>query len=206
MSKIDFFGHFFYAALFMGMLLLQSKDYRGWAFRFAGEVGWIGLGFVMGMSSVWAWGFIFLVVDTMGFLKWQKEEQTQRKLCGCLPDGDCALCHDYLAEQMPVRERPMWDAGGTYMPGQIVMYTPQSETESHFEQEPPVVATPAIMREIARLKAAKKKVTKNATSPKAKRSSRKATNSKAKSSPTTSRNKKVQPVQRKVRKAVRRAR
>lgn len=75
MTKVDFFGHWFYFFLFTGMLLLQAKDYRGWAFRFAGEVGWIGIGLVMGMSSIWAWGFAFLAVDVLGYLKWQKEEQ-----------------------------------------------------------------------------------------------------------------------------------
>ena len=75
MSKVDFFGHWFYFFLFIGMLLLQSKDYRGWAFRFAGEVGWIGIGLVIGMSSVWLWGFAFLVVDVLGYFKWQKEQE-----------------------------------------------------------------------------------------------------------------------------------
>ena len=75
MTKVDFFGHWFYFFLFIGMLLLQSKDYRGWAFRFAGEVGWIGIGLVMGMSSIWLWGFAFMVVDVLGYLKWQKEQE-----------------------------------------------------------------------------------------------------------------------------------
>lgn len=75
MSKVDFFGHFFYFFLFLGMLLIQYKDYRGWAFRFAGEAGWIVIGLVMGMSSIWAWGFVFLTVDALGFLKWQKEHR-----------------------------------------------------------------------------------------------------------------------------------
>lgn len=75
MTKVDFFGHWFYFFLFVGMLLLQTKDYRGWAFRFAGELGWIGIGFVMGMSSIWAWGFAFLAVDVLGYFKWQKEQQ-----------------------------------------------------------------------------------------------------------------------------------
>ena len=75
MTKVDFFGHWFYFFLFMGMLLLQAKDYRGWAFRFAGEVGWIGIGLVIGMSSVWLWGFAFLVVDVLGYFKWQKEQE-----------------------------------------------------------------------------------------------------------------------------------
>lgn len=83
MSKADFFGHWFYFFLFIGMMLLQAKDYRGWAFRFTGEAGWIGIGLIMGMSSIWAWGFAFLAVDLLGYLKWQKEHQktvaTKRK-------------------------------------------------------------------------------------------------------------------------------
>ena len=75
MSKVDFFGHAFYFFLFLGMLLLQAKDYRGWAFRFAGELGWIGIGFYLGMSSIWAWGFAFMAVDVLGYFKWQKEQE-----------------------------------------------------------------------------------------------------------------------------------
>jgi hypothetical protein len=76
MSKVDFFGHFFYASLFLGMLLLSAKDFRGWAFRFAGEVGWIGIGLVMGMSSIVVWGLAFMVVDVLGYLQWQAEHET----------------------------------------------------------------------------------------------------------------------------------
>ena len=75
MTKADFFGHFFYFFLFIGMMLIQAKDYRGWAFRFTGEAGWIGIGLVMGMSSIWLWGFAFLTVDVLGYFKWQKEQQ-----------------------------------------------------------------------------------------------------------------------------------
>ena len=75
MSKIDWFGHWFYFFLFIGMLLLQAKDYRGWAFRFAGEIGWIGIGFYLGMSSIWLWGFAFMAVDVLGYFKWQKEQE-----------------------------------------------------------------------------------------------------------------------------------
>lgn len=79
MSKVDFFGHFFYASLFLGMLLLSAKDYRGWAFRFAGEVGWIGIGLVMGMSSIVVWGVAFMAIDVWGYLKWQAEQAELEK-------------------------------------------------------------------------------------------------------------------------------
>ena len=75
MTKLDWFGHWFYASLFFGMILLHAKDFRGWIFRLAGEVGWIGIGLVIGMSSVWLWGFAFLVVDVLGYFKWQKEQE-----------------------------------------------------------------------------------------------------------------------------------
>ena len=75
MTKADYFGHWAYFFLFVGMLLLQAKDYRGWAFRFAGEVGWIAIGFVLGLSSVVLWGFAFMAVDVLGYLKWQKEQE-----------------------------------------------------------------------------------------------------------------------------------
>lgn len=73
MSELDFFGHWFYFFLFLGNMLISAKDYRGWAFRFAGEVGWIGIGAILGMTSIVLWGMAFMAWDIFSFLKWKKE-------------------------------------------------------------------------------------------------------------------------------------
>ena len=75
MTKLDFFGHWAYFFIFMGMMLLSERDHRGWVFRFAGEIGWICIGMLMGMTSIVAWGFAFLVVDGLGYLKWREEDR-----------------------------------------------------------------------------------------------------------------------------------
>jgi hypothetical protein len=77
MNNLDFSGHLFYASLFLGMLLLQAKDYRGWALRFIGEAGWIGIGFIIGYSSIILWGFAFMAVDVLGYSTWRKEQKIQ---------------------------------------------------------------------------------------------------------------------------------
>lgn len=77
MTELDFFGHWGYAYIGLGLLFLSWGDKWGWAFRFFGELIWIILGFMMGMSSIWLWGFIFLGVDAYGFYKWKKQEDKE---------------------------------------------------------------------------------------------------------------------------------
>jgi len=67
---IDILGHLFYISIFIGMLLLKQKSRAGWLFRLVGEIGWVILGFKLGLTSVWIWGIIFAVVDIAAFIKW----------------------------------------------------------------------------------------------------------------------------------------
>lgn len=76
MTQLDYFGHWGYAFLALGMLYLSMKDKAGWAFRFFGEGIWVILGFWMGMTSIWMWGLIFMAVDVYGYQKWQLEHRT----------------------------------------------------------------------------------------------------------------------------------
>lgn len=80
LTKADYFGHWFYFFLLLGMWLIGLKDYRGWAFRFIGEIGWIGIGMFLGLSSVWMWGFVFLAVDIYNYRKWQLEHNAAVEL------------------------------------------------------------------------------------------------------------------------------
>lgn len=69
---LDLCGHFFYALLALGMVLLARKSRWGWVLRFAGEIGWIAIGLEMGMSSMWTWGALFLVMDVYGYVNWRE--------------------------------------------------------------------------------------------------------------------------------------
>lgn len=97
-NEVDVLGHIFYLFLFVGMLLLQSKDYLGWVYRFVGEAGWIGIGFYLGMSSICVWGFAFLVVDVLGYYKWQRDATVDE--LGTAPD----VAQEYLQKLQILKE------------------------------------------------------------------------------------------------------
>jgi hypothetical protein len=75
MSELDFFGHWFYFFIAVGMWFLHAKDKRGWLIRLAGELGWVGLGLAMGMSSIVFWGLVFMYIDLKGYSTWLEEEK-----------------------------------------------------------------------------------------------------------------------------------
>ena len=74
MNDLDLAGHIFYIFLACGVYLLSKKDINGWLYRLVGETGWVALGLIMGMTSIWIWGLIFMVIDIRGFLEWRKKE------------------------------------------------------------------------------------------------------------------------------------
>ena len=71
----DVVGHIGYAFIALGIMALSKKKKWGWISRFIGEALWIGIGFYVGMSSMWAWGFVFLVIDGYGYYKWRRDER-----------------------------------------------------------------------------------------------------------------------------------
>jgi hypothetical protein len=71
---IDLLGGFFYLCILVGMILLSLKSKWGWIARLIGEVGWVGLGWAMGMVSIWGFGVVFVIIDLCGFLKWRRDE------------------------------------------------------------------------------------------------------------------------------------
>lgn len=67
---IDILGHIFYAFLLAGMISI-AFDYRiGWWLRAIGELGWVGLGVTLGLSSIVVWGLIFVAIDLYGAYRW----------------------------------------------------------------------------------------------------------------------------------------
>jgi hypothetical protein len=73
---IDVIGHIGYVFIAAGILGLGLKHKWGWIARFIGEMIWVGIGIHMGMSSIWFWGSIFLVMDVCGYIVWRGDETT----------------------------------------------------------------------------------------------------------------------------------
>lgn len=78
MNELDWFGHWFYAFIAMGMLYLSQKDKWGWVLRIMGEAGWIWIGVLAGWSSIYMWGTLFLLIDIKGFLDWRKADKLEK--------------------------------------------------------------------------------------------------------------------------------
>ena len=70
---VDVLGHIGYASIALGMYLVTLKNSWGFAFRFVGEVIWLVIGLLLGMSSLLIWGVIFMGIDIYGFVKWRNE-------------------------------------------------------------------------------------------------------------------------------------
>lgn len=70
MSDIDLWGHVGYAFIFLGTVFIAAKSLWGWAFRFVGELIWVGLGVALGLTSIWCWGVLFMCIDSMAFVNW----------------------------------------------------------------------------------------------------------------------------------------
>jgi hypothetical protein len=62
-SGLDGLGHVGYVLLFAGQCMLARGMRAGWAMRAAGEVVWIGVGLVLGSTSIVLWGAGALCVD-----------------------------------------------------------------------------------------------------------------------------------------------
>jgi hypothetical protein len=69
--KLDLMGHVAYALVFGGVFLLAKEMQMGWALRFLGELGWIFIGLKLRMTSIWAWGVGFAILDAMGYFMWE---------------------------------------------------------------------------------------------------------------------------------------
>jgi len=71
---IDVYGHIFYAFLLAGMICIAFGLRVGWWLRVIGELGWVGLGFVLGLSSIVVWGLLFIAIDLVGAYRWATDE------------------------------------------------------------------------------------------------------------------------------------
>lgn len=73
---IDLAGHVAYLFVAVGMFLLSKKSKWGWVCRFTGEIGWVIIGLIMGMTSIWMWGLLFMALDFNGFHAWRRMEKS----------------------------------------------------------------------------------------------------------------------------------
>ena len=75
MSKIDILGHIATLWLVTGTSMLSMKNRLGWLVRAVGQVLWILIGAIMGMTSIWIWGLVFVAMDIWGYFKWKKNDE-----------------------------------------------------------------------------------------------------------------------------------
>jgi hypothetical protein len=73
--SLDVWGHMGYVLIASGMAFLAAKNRLGWVLRFLGESIWIGVGVALGMSSIWFWGFVFLLIDLNGYWRWSNGDK-----------------------------------------------------------------------------------------------------------------------------------
>ena len=69
---IDIIGHIGYLLIALGIWRLSKLDNRGWLLRFAGELVWVVIGVILNMTSITAWGLIFMAIDGWSYYKWRK--------------------------------------------------------------------------------------------------------------------------------------
>jgi hypothetical protein len=74
MNPLDIAGHFAYVFLAVGAYLLGKKNKWGWVCHMAGGLAWIIIGVLMGWTSIWMWGILFMFIDIKGFWTWWKWE------------------------------------------------------------------------------------------------------------------------------------
>ena len=79
METIDALGHVGYAAIVVGhAMLARWRSPWGFVLRIVGELVWLGLGVALGLTSVWFWSGMFVVIDAAGFARWRGEEASCR--------------------------------------------------------------------------------------------------------------------------------
>jgi len=78
-SNPDVYGHVFYMTIFAGTRLIATHNKLGWVLRVLGDIGWIGLGYYLGLTSIMFWSSIFALNDGYGYYKWKNYVHAVKK-------------------------------------------------------------------------------------------------------------------------------
>lgn len=78
----DTYGHLFYISILVGTILLTKKNKYGWLTRVVGDIGWVVVGYFIGMNSIILWSSVFALNDLRGYLLWKWSENEDGKLQG----------------------------------------------------------------------------------------------------------------------------
>ncbi len=62
-----------------GTWRVTKKETSGWLLRIVGDALWVVVGLMTGITSIIACEGTFVVLNTIGYLKWRKDEDKQRK-------------------------------------------------------------------------------------------------------------------------------
>ena len=73
-SLPDFLGHIFYIIILTGTTLVGNKKKTGWLFRIVGDLGWVLIGWYIGMYSIMIWSSIFALNELRNYRLWRKYE------------------------------------------------------------------------------------------------------------------------------------
>ena len=74
----DTYGHLFYATILIGTFLISRKRKTGWLYRVVGDVGWVAIGYLIGMYSIVAWSAVFALNDLRGYFLWKWKEDRKK--------------------------------------------------------------------------------------------------------------------------------
>jgi hypothetical protein len=78
LDLVDAVGHLGYCFLYLANVMIVRGKQVGWILRFQGELIWVVLGIYMGLTSIWMWGILFMIVDAWGFFKWRNTPNLER--------------------------------------------------------------------------------------------------------------------------------
>lgn len=76
----DTYGHLFYAFILTGTWFVGHKKKIGWVFRVVGDLGWVVVGWHLGLSSVMIWSSIFALNEVRNYLIWKWSEDENKQL------------------------------------------------------------------------------------------------------------------------------
>lgn len=74
MDPADIVGHVGYAMLVVGNWMIGNKQIWGFAWYFVANVIWLCIGWHIGMTSIWVWEIVFLILCVRNFLKWRADD------------------------------------------------------------------------------------------------------------------------------------